>query len=210
MDNERLMEPVFKYTDMADAPHSHREVARWAVLGLDVDNMQAMLGITRGEVNRILEHEPVVRHIEKMQALVRVHELETERLVETNVERAMRVMDDMLQRAEDPESGLRPHERMKIVEFYADRDPAGRFTKRTKVEENRTVSIFDSRAVQQLQLQGKQMGKLPSPESINERQSTVDADFEVVGPGDEGLGGDGHDDVRRGNADSQHCDAVST
>jgi len=165
MANEIMRGAPYDYQHIDEGPSWHRDVAHYAMAGMDVSDIAALVGSTPPTVRKVLDHEAVQTHIRTLSLQIQVEEQKyQERLRDI-------VGNGLAQLLEDVKSdSTTPGQRKSIVEFAADRLSSGSMAKQTKhheLREDRHVVSIEQ--LNQLNSVGDQLG----------RSAAIDAEFKV-------------------------------
>lgn len=179
MDNE--VTAPYSYQNIDDGPSWHRDVAHYAMAGMDVQDIAALVGSTPPTVRKVLDHEPVQTHIRTLSLQIQVEEQKYQKRLRDIIG------DGLLKLHEDVQAGATtPGQRKSIVEFAADRLASGSMAKQTKhheLREDRHVVSIEK--LNELNRVGDRLGRnkaLDAEYTVKEmpKQQSQDDDDDLV------------------------------
>lgn len=140
-------ERLFDYDDIEDAPNTHRELARYAHMGLPVEMAGNLCGLTSVQVRKICGHGPWLRHVAYLEAQGELRAQEHVAQFKTLFEKSLAGVEGALDRLQDllkdeSEKKLSPaqvvsvmRESLKVLQEVSDRMPGHTFVKTERREE---------------------------------------------------------------------------
>lgn len=117
----------YVYTDLADAPPLHMQIAMYLSWGMPEENIKLVCRVEEVTVRSVAAHPPIVRWIEAQQQAIQVETYEAVRMVGQGRNQAL---IETLQRIPKMKNG----DLLKAVTLFCDRAEDGRTSKQTKTQ----------------------------------------------------------------------------
>lgn len=95
--SDELSQP-YAYTDIIDAPPSHREVARYLAMGLSQRDAAAAAGVSMLVCRNLMRHEPFQAHLSKLSTEAKMAAFEQVRKMRNLMDKSREVLEQGLDR----------------------------------------------------------------------------------------------------------------
>lgn len=141
--NAPAAQELFTYASIEDAPVTHRQVAQLVCIGYGADDIARCTGLTRHQVNRIINYPVFMDHVTSLQARAALETAELTRRLQgvfsTSIDvlsKGVKRLDALLDNDEVSLSAVETaiNQASKLLSTTADRMPGSSFRKVTKSE----------------------------------------------------------------------------
>lgn len=155
---------LYKYRRIEDAPVSHREILRFAMFGLAVEEISTITHSQNSTIQRVLEHQPNKKYLRLRLTQRHIEQLE---LLENIGEGRSKGVKKLLARLEDDtEDSLSDTNLLKFTQFMAERHPDGVLVKRTKTDVTNNLNVVDGHEVNRLKELAARAGIVEAQKSL--------------------------------------------
>ena len=154
----------YKYRRIEDAPVAHREILRFAMFGLAVEEISTITHSQNSTIRRVLEHQPNEKYLRLRLTQRHIEQLE---LLENIGEGRSKSVQKLLARIEDDTNdALSDTNLLKFAQFMAERHPDGVLVKRTKTDITSNHNVVDGHELNRLKELAARAGIVEAQESL--------------------------------------------
>ena len=111
---------TYAYTDIARAPSWHVAVAQYSAAGMTQGDIADVVGVGVDTVHKVLQHEPIQMYMRAIQARLQLEERRFHHTIRAILGHGLSSLLDHVKN-----HATTPSERLRIVQFAADRLPDG-------------------------------------------------------------------------------------
>lgn len=145
-----------KWVDIADAPQSHKFIARFLIVMPDLKNefLSRMARLSAGQISKLRNHRPLIEYVESERLRTTDILIHAQELFPEMSSRGMILLEQCMEDEQAPWGA-----RLKAIEMLLRRDPNQLFPDREKQTElaSSATKVHDTKAVQQIQEKGRTM-----------------------------------------------------
>lgn len=145
-----------KWVDIADAPQSHKFIARFLIVMPDLKNefLVRMARLSPGQISKLRNHRPLIEYVEHERLRATDILIHAQELFPEMSSRGMVLLQECMEDENAPWGA-----RLKAIEMALQRDPNQLFPNREKLQElaGSATKVHDTKAVQKIQEKGRSM-----------------------------------------------------